>query len=202
MLLPQRAVYWPGAQTLLVADLHLGKSQTFWAAGAPVPAGVLEADLARLDELLLRTECARVIVLGDLLHSGAGLTAGLVDSVASWRAKWSRVEIIVVPGNHDCALDQVASAWGLAVAEHVLREGRFVFRHDPVVTRGAYTLCGHVHPLLRVTGAGDSLRLACFWMGRAVGVLPAFSTFTRGVTIAPALQDGVFAVADGKVVAI
>ena len=48
LLLPDRAVYWASRKTLIVADVHLGKGNTFRKAGLPVPAGSSEKDLRRL----------------------------------------------------------------------------------------------------------------------------------------------------------
>src|SRR4051812_41265259 len=85
MLLPHRAVYWPAAATLLIADLHLGKSETYRTLGAAIPDGVLHADLSRLEAALGLTGARRLIVLGDLLHAAAGLTDRLIATVAQWR---------------------------------------------------------------------------------------------------------------------
>ena len=49
-LLPERALYWPRACTLVVADVHWGKAATFRAAGIPIPSGTTTEDLARLDQ--------------------------------------------------------------------------------------------------------------------------------------------------------
>ena len=68
-LLPEKAVYWPREETLLVADLHLGKPDTFLAAGIAVPRDTAVADLATLTRLLERTAALRLVVLGDLLHA-------------------------------------------------------------------------------------------------------------------------------------
>jgi uncharacterized protein len=207
LLLAERAVYWPSRCTLLVADLHLGKAQTFWAAGAAVP-DVLEADLARLEQLIRRTEAQRLIVLGDLLHASIGVTDALVQRLAQWRAGSSpgsamaQLEIIITPGNHDRALAQVAAPWGLTVADPVVVDGPFAFGHDPVETPGCYTWAGHIHPMVRLASRGDSLRLPCFWLSPRTGVLPAFSAFTRGQTICPGEHDSVFAIADGRVVQV
>ncbi|MEZ4467584.1 MAG: hypothetical protein R3F43_24855 [bacterium] len=35
-LLPERALYWPAAGVLAVADLHWGKAETFQQHGVPV----------------------------------------------------------------------------------------------------------------------------------------------------------------------
>ena len=47
-LLARRAIWWPDEATLFVADVHLGKAETFRALGVPVPAGPTEATLRRL----------------------------------------------------------------------------------------------------------------------------------------------------------
>src|SRR5262245_20817950 len=123
-LLPERAVWWPAAATLLVADLHWGKSETFRVSGAPVPGGVLESDLARLDAVVGATGARRVLVLGDLLHAGIGITPGLLEQVAAWRSGRARdLDLSVVPGNHDRRLDLVTESWRLTVCRGTMREG-------------------------------------------------------------------------------
>jgi DNA ligase-associated metallophosphoesterase len=202
-LLPERAVWWPGAQTLLVADLHWGKSETFRVAGAPVPGGVLSADLARLDAAIAATGARRVLVLGDLLHAGVGITPGLVEHVRAWREGSARVlQVTVVPGNHDRRLDLVAEAWRLHVEHTTLREGPFAFQHEPGEEEGCFTWAGHVHPMAVISGRTDSVRLPCFWMSPRMGVLPAFSAFTRGLTIRPAVNERLYAVTAERVVEV
>ena len=39
LLLPEKAVYWPAEQMLIVADIHFGKAASFRALGVPVPRG-------------------------------------------------------------------------------------------------------------------------------------------------------------------
>ena len=48
-LLPQRAVWLEGSRTLLLADLHLGKAETFQAHGIPLPS---DGDAGTLNTLL------------------------------------------------------------------------------------------------------------------------------------------------------
>jgi uncharacterized protein len=62
-LLTERAVWAPGAKTLFVADLHLGKAATFRARGAPAPTGVSEETLRRLAELIDTIKPQHVAVL-------------------------------------------------------------------------------------------------------------------------------------------
>src|SRR5436190_20499208 len=65
-LLPDHAVYWPARNTLLVADLHLGKDAAFRTAGVPVPAGSTAKDLSRLSSLIGLSGAQRLVILGDL----------------------------------------------------------------------------------------------------------------------------------------
>src|SRR5690606_27127945 len=66
-LLPERAVLWEEANTLIVADTHWGKAATFRAAGLPVPSGTAAEGLERLSSALKRSGANRLVFLGDLL---------------------------------------------------------------------------------------------------------------------------------------
>src|ERR1043165_3597049 len=68
----ERAVYWPSAKTLIIADPHFGKAAAFRAAGVPVPEATTESNLERLNKLLMQTGSTRLVVLGDFLHAAAG----------------------------------------------------------------------------------------------------------------------------------
>ncbi len=198
-LLPERAVWWPGARTLVVADLHWGKVETFHAHGIPVPAGILADDLARLERALERTRAERLLVLGDLVHGR--LLPAAIEAVASWRAR-CRVPLLLVRGNHDRHAPVLPPAWDVEDVTGTLREGPFVFTHAPEPMPGAYTWAGHLHPMVTLRGRGDGLRLPCFHVGARVGVLPAFGAFTGGVGIRATPGDRVFVVAEGQVVEV
>jgi hypothetical protein len=100
-LLPDRAAWLPEHRTLLVADVHLGKSASFRAMGVPVPEAVTGRDLARLSALLGATGAVRLIVLGDLVHDQTAMLDRTCDAVRAWRASWAGVEVDLIPGNHD-----------------------------------------------------------------------------------------------------
>ena len=85
-LLPERAVFWPRAGALIIADAHFGKAATFRAAGIPVPGGTTAEMLRRLDAALDRGGATRLLVLGDLLHARAGRAPRTLELVAAWRA--------------------------------------------------------------------------------------------------------------------
>lgn len=193
----ERAVHWPAADALLVADLHLGKGEVFRRAGLAVPRGGTATDLARLAALLQATRAGRLIILGDVLH-------GALHRQAAWRDDWRafrdahaglRIEAIV--GNHDRALrdDAGPADLGLVRREAVAVERGLVLCHEPEqAPPGHPSLCGHQHPAARVTGLG---RLPAFWWRAASRqlVLPAFSAFTGRTLPRPSAGDAFLACA-------
>lgn len=198
-LLSERAVYWPAARTLLVADLHWGKAETFQSHGIPVPGGGLADDLARLERALARTGATRLLVLGDLVHGA--LAASVIEAIASWRARCP-VPTMLVRGNHDRHVPVLPLSWDIADHRGVLHEDGYAFTHAPAPVSGAYTWAGHVHPMAWLRGRGDALRLPCFHVGPEVGVLPAFGGFTGGVAVRPGRGDRLYGIAEATVVAL
>ena len=75
LLLADRALFWPSEKALIIADLHLGKAQTFQKEGIAVPLGAMEEDLKRLSLMLKTHEVNQLIVLGDFTHHPSGLTS-------------------------------------------------------------------------------------------------------------------------------
>ena len=101
LLLPELAALHVASRTLFVADLHLGKSATFRARGLPVPAGTTQDNLGRLSALVQRHDVARIVFLGDLLHSRHAQQASVVTPVHAWREAHAALQCVLVRGNHD-----------------------------------------------------------------------------------------------------
>ena len=150
-LLPERALWWPNASTLIVADLHWGKASTFRATGIPIPIGTTSDDLARLDSALIRTGARRMVVLGDLFHAKAGRIAShTLAELRRWRSLAAPVEILLVRGNHDRHAGDPPSDLKINCVNAPAFVPPFVFRHEPVPQGDAYGLAGHVHHEVRL----------------------------------------------------
>lgn len=198
-LLAERCAFWTGRRTLLLADLHLGKSATFRAAGVPVPEGATAEDLGRLRTVALRTGAAEIIVVGDLFHAAAGLSAEVLRILREWRHDLT-IPLRLLPGNHDrkvippadCGLELLPSRWAADGLEFV---------HNPAeASPNRSTICGHLHPVVTLPGhTGGRHRPPCFWRTGNVFVLPSFSLFTGGAAIAPQADDAVFAIAEQRI---
>lgn len=200
-LWPERAVYWPRKRTLLTADLHWGKSQTFRSHGIPIPGGILQADLDRLSRVQQESGAERIIFLGDLIHAKAGLTDDLFDRIAQWR-KTLDVELILIRGNHDRHCKNFPSEWEIEVLDGFMTDGPFAFSHHPDPVEGHYTWAGHIHPVISLASLGDRLRMPCFHLRARVGVLPAFSLFTGGFNIQKGPGERVIALAESELIEI
>jgi DNA ligase-associated metallophosphoesterase len=162
-LLRDKAVFWPAPRTLILADLHLGKSAAFRKAGLAVPETTTGADLERLRLLLRATQSRHLIILGDLFHSRDGLQPVMLDQVKAWRTGLSDVEIVLVPGNHDRKAGPPPSEWNFQVVAGTWNSGPFLFSHEPREAKHAYVLAGHLHPAMVLRDEyGPSIRAACF----------------------------------------
>jgi len=169
-LFADRALFWPRESALLIADLHLGKADTFRAAGIALPSGGTRHDLDRLSALIERTRAKRLIVLGDMLHASAK-TQRWRETWDAWRAHHTALRIDVIAGNHDRAL---ASA-GLDIEHHAhtLAIAPFLLRHAPTETSDVHVICGHVHPVVRLPRIAG--RWPAFVLGERQTMLPLVS---------------------------
>jgi uncharacterized protein len=187
-LLPERALWWPAARALFVADLHLGKAATYRALGQPVPGGTTQENLARLDALVARHAPTQVVFLGDFLHAAEARTPAVMQALGAWRVRHTDLAMTLVRGNHDSRAGDPPAALHIEVVEEPHLLGPFACCHHPQAHATHFVLAGHVHPVRRLHGRGrDSLRMPCFVSEERQAILPAFGEFTGGwrVEVAP-----------------
>ena len=202
-LLPERAAFWQGASTLLVADPHWGKAATFRASGIPVPSGTTREALDRLTSAVHRMSANRVVFLGDLLHAREGRSNDMFAALATWRSSNAGIDVVLVRGNHDRRAGDPPAELGIQCVNAPHMAAPFVFAHHPATDPAGYVLAGHVHPGIRLYGSGGQReRLACFYIGRELAILPAFGDFTGLADVEPVEGDSVYAVADDRVIQV
>jgi uncharacterized protein len=202
-LLPERAAFIERTATLLVADPHFGKSASFRAAGLAVPGGTTAGSLARLDAALARTGARRLIFLGDFFYARTGRVSATLRALEVWRARHPSLELVLVRGNHDRHAGDPPPELRIETVDAPLPDSPFALCHHPDPVAGKYVLAGHLHPAAVLRGVGRQReRLPCFWLGAAVGVLPAFGEFTGAMEVRPAPGDRVLVVAGEEVVEV
>jgi len=203
-LRPDGALWLPEHRALLVADLHLGKAQTFRRLGVPVPGGTTRRTLALLDAALADSAARRLVMLGDFLHARQALSPALLDALHDWRRRHARLTMTLVRGNHDRHAGDPPASLGIEPADEPLMLGPWALCHHPQAVAGRHALAGHWHPCVTLNGpGGDRLRLPCFWFGTVgcdpVGVLPACGAFTGMAPVRRQPGDRVYVLADGAV---
>ena len=94
----QRTVFWEAEKTLILSDLHLGKSGHFRKSGIAIPQNLYKEDLFRLLNEIHLFSAKKLIIVGDLFHSSMNKEH---DLFLKWRKDIGNVEIHLIKGNHD-----------------------------------------------------------------------------------------------------
>ena len=205
VLSPERVMYWEQQKTLIIADLHIGKTGHFRKSGIPVPQTIYKDDLHCLFTQILFFKAEQLIIVGDLSHSRSNREMELFKK---WRHDISSLSIRLVNGNHDI----LETAWYRETEikrSDELQIENFLFVHDPDMladnkkNKKLYAFCGHLHPGISIKGRGrQTLQFPCFYFAPSYGVLPAFSRFTGMAKTDPAQAENVFAIVENGIVQV
>ena len=190
---PSGALYWVEKKTLMLADVHLGKVAHFRKNGIAVPREAEGAFYKKITLLFNEFEVKRLLFLGDLFHSFQNNEWHLFSA---W-VKKQQSTLILIEGNHD-----VIPAWkfeqlGMTITSN-LSEDTFYFSHFPSEKEEYFVFCGHVHPGVKLKGAGlQQLKMPCFYQSQNQLFLPAFGAFTGLHILTPKESDRIY-VTSGK----
>jgi len=203
---PDRCLFWEEQNSLIVADLHLGKTGHFRKSGIAVPQTIYKADLQRLMAQLYLFKVERLIIVGDFTHSIANKE---LELFLKWRNDFSLLKIDLVKGNHDILADSWYIDANIQIHEWELLIDGFRFRHEDKRIKNdespeaTYTFTGHVHPSITLKGKGrQSLKFPCFYFAKEHCILPAFSRFTGSFKVQPEKGEPVFAISGDELMQV
>ena len=128
---PERVLYWEDRKTLIIADLHAGKTGHFRKSGIAIPQKVFREDLQRLLTQVLFFKADELIIVGDFSHSKSNQE---LDLFVRWRHDLSSLKISLVKGNHDILQDKWYEEAQIEISDWELGIGNFLFRHDLLKT--------------------------------------------------------------------
>ena len=186
LLLLDRAVYVPAHQALLLSDVHLGKAETFQMAGIPVAQQVNKETLDRLRSHCDQFQPQHIFILGDLFHSRQGLVKDVEKAWSTFLTN-TQANVTLIVGNHDRAA--LGPVFDMEYSTTPISLGKLLLSHEPAdperVSKGHLNICGHIHPVVQLKSAIDSLRLPCFYHEHQPQrlTLPSFGSFTGGYEI-------------------
>jgi DNA ligase-associated metallophosphoesterase len=126
-LSPDRCIYWEEEESLIVSDLHFGKTGHFRKEGIAVPQRVYREDLFRLLCQIQYFRPRRLLVVGDLFHSRENKELSLF---LRWREDLADLDIHLIQGNHDILHDSWYEKAGIGLSKEFLSVGPFSFVHD------------------------------------------------------------------------
>lgn len=167
------ALWWPERRWLIVADLHLGKSERIARrGGALLPPYETAETLARLRAEIAALDPACVISLGDGFDDDAAVGALDAATVAALGQMAAGRDWLWIAGNHDPKVPQGALPGRVASGTGM---GAVTLRHQP--QGDGPDISGHFHPVVRLAGA----RRRAFLVGARRLILPAFGLYTGGL---------------------
>lgn len=198
-LVSEKAVMISYLNTILIADIHLGKIEHFRNQGIAIPHLAAPSTLDRLQSLMTKYQPTKVVFLGDLFHSVKNKS---FHEFGQFIQAIPNVEFTLVVGNHDIYSTADYNGIGLhTVDELYIGNLWLTHEHQPASKPGFYNLAGHIHPGVRLKGIGkQSLSLPCFVFYPDHGILPAFGYFTGQAIIQADKNSTIFAVTDDAVI--
>ena len=173
----QRAIYWEKEQSLILSDLHIGKSAHFQKSGIPIPSSILQQDLLRLQELIHHFNTTTLIIVGDLFHAEYNTD---LDEFKVWLQQFENLKIQLIKGNHDRLSNRIYEQFDIEVFGSSLQMKTLKFVHELTsINKDYFTISGHTHPGVFIKGkAKQRIKLPCFQVTKNQLILPAFSLFT------------------------
>lgn len=175
-----------GRRVMVVADVHLGIEYELWLGGANVPSQTGRL----LDRLLALIEAhgpERLVVLGDLKHNVPRTSWQERVEVPGFIRRLSEVvEVILVPGNHDTGLRDLAPEAEVCEPEGIVLDGVGYFHGHtwpgPEVISARRIVTAHLHPSIRLVDPLGASRSERVWAraslkesGSEIIVMPAFN---------------------------
>lgn len=176
ILTNQRAIFWKEAETLVLSDLHLGKTAHFRKNGIALPSQIIEDDLQRLGNLIRHFNTQKLLIVGDFIHAGKNSE---FQVFAEWKTQFSNLEIRLIKGNHDRISTTHLEEIGVNFFHSEYEQDQLIFSHEEISTAEKFVISGHLHPGVSLkTGIRKYLKLPCYIYTEKQLILPAFSQFT------------------------
>jgi putative SbcD/Mre11-related phosphoesterase len=190
-----KAIYIQDLDLVVISDLQLGE-ELYLAEekGIFVPQVQLKEIKKELNDIFKKVKAKRILINGDLKHEFGEASRQewreVIDFVEFLRKKVK--EIIIVRGNHDNYLLNIASKINLQVFDPFYLEKGYLFTHGHKkisYPKEFHTLIiGHEEPAIILKEGFDKIKLPALLYGKMkngkrIICLPAFSYLSSGTEV-------------------
>ncbi|NYB52306.1 MAG: metallophosphoesterase [Methanobacteriaceae archaeon] len=179
---------------LVISDLHLGYEEALNYQGIMIPKFQYPKIIKRMEEIHLRSDCAKIIINGDLKHEFGKInrqewkeTIKFIDYL-----KERFQEIILIKGNHDPLTPIIAAKTDLDVYPN-FSTGNFMVMHGDQIPekwdeiKEETIVIGHEHPSVGIRSGERMEKIKCFLAGyfrdKKIIVMPSFNFISEGSDI-------------------
>ena len=176
--------------TLVIADLHLGKSHELWQKGFSLPRQA-KIFAHRLNKLKKKTRTDRLVLLGDIKNKIGFASVEEIRELPLLFSLLDYKKIIAIKGNHDGGIERVMPErvklkLSMIVGDYILTHG-----HANVDTQKKIIIIGHNHPHVKFVDKVRAVYTEPVWVrgplrgkykGKELIMMPAFNELC-GATI-------------------
>jgi uncharacterized protein len=175
-LYPEKVMYLPANNILVISDVHLGKAGHFRKHGIALGMDSHIKDIQNIQKLIDVIQPQKIMFLGDLFHSKHNKEWTLVEQLIIQN---NQIEYILVEGNHDVLSYNHYKNSGIQLMTK-MEIGDLIFTHEPIENiEGKINICGHIHPGFTLYGkAKQSVTVPCFYKSHYRFIMPAFGSLT------------------------
>jgi len=171
---------------LIIADLHLGINELFIEKGSFIPRFIEKELLKELKDLKEKSKTKILIINGDIKHD-FGKEKEEFFSLARFLKKLKEIfkEIIIIQGNHDNYIKNIALKLGIKVVKRVNLGNKIVITHGDIYFKdfeeNKIFIIANEHPFLKVSEY--NLEIPVFLINKKLIVIPAFNKFLKGSNV-------------------
>lgn len=193
-LLPERVVFWPAMELLLVADIGFALTEKTW-----IESGT--AELERLKAILRKRPVKRVVLLGDAAPEGRSFDRPLLWKVQTWSRSLGIAFYLAFPKTPLFKAEELTS-FGVAAWADPLVIPPFAFTKEPQPHAKYFTFSGHVHPHVVLKKGGERHSFPCFQIKERIAILPSFTEDAISQPISWTSEERLFAIDGNDIIAI
>ncbi len=188
---------------LIISDLQLGYEEALESQGILLPRFQLKDIIERLDNIFMTVSVEKVVINGDLKHEFGTITnQEWRDTLRLFDYLLTKVkEIIIIKGNHDLALEPIATKRNIHVVDsYVIDNISILHGHIIPLQLQDIIIIGHEHPAISFPELKTE-KYKCFlkgpWQKKTLIVMPSFTPLTIGSDVtrerplSPFLKHGV-----------